>query len=82
MGQTVFWLKIGPIEVPRPPSGSDFHENHTRNLIFGVPGPLGANLGNFELGGGGPMYAIVLRLTGAGLGLAGNDYYIRWAGDG
>ena len=27
--------------------------------MFGVPGPLGAKLGNFELGGGGPMYAIV-----------------------
>ena len=25
--------------------------------MFWVPGPLGAKLGNFELGGGGPMYA-------------------------
>ena len=27
--------------------------------MFGVPGPLGAKLGDFELGGGGPMYVIV-----------------------
>ena len=48
-----FWLKIGPIEVPRPPPGSNFGETDTRNPIFGVPGPLGAKLGNFELGGWG-----------------------------
>ena len=59
MGQTQIWPQIGPIKVPRPPPGSDFHETDTRNPIFGVPGPLGAKLGNFELGGGGPMYAIV-----------------------
>ena len=29
--------------------------------MFGVPGPLRAKLGNFELGGGGPMHAIVYQ---------------------
>ena len=64
MGQAHLWLNIGPIKVPRPPPGSDFHETDTRNPIFGVPGPLGAKLGNFELGGGGPMYAIVYPASG------------------
>ena len=53
MGQTHLWLKIGPIKVPRPPPGSDFHETDLRNKIFGVPGPLGAKWGNFELRGWG-----------------------------
>ena len=59
MGQTHLWLKIGPIKVPRPPPGSNYHETGPRNPIFGVPGPFGAKWGNFDLGGGGPMYAIV-----------------------
>ena len=50
MGQAHLWLKIGPIKVPRPPPGSDFHETDTRNPSLGVPGRLGAKFGNFELG--------------------------------
>ena len=38
---------------PDLPPGSNFHETDPRNPIFGVPGPLGAKLGNSELGGGG-----------------------------
>ena len=52
-------FKIGPIKVPRPPPGSNFPETDTRNPMFGVPGQWAAKLGNFELGGGGPLYAIV-----------------------
>ena len=74
MGQTHLWLKIGPIKVPRPPPGSDFHETDTRNLIFGVPGPLGAKLRNFAFGGWGAhvcyslpsMYALVTPAPGPG----------------
>ena len=45
MGQTQIWPQIGPIKVPRPPHGSNFHETDQRNLIFGIPEPLGAKLG-------------------------------------
>ena len=53
MGQARLWLKIGPSKVPRPPPGPISHETDPRNQIFGAPGPLGAKLGNFELGGWG-----------------------------
>ena len=53
MGQTQIWPRIGPISVPRPRTGSIFGETETRKQSFGVPGPLGAKLGDFGLGGWG-----------------------------
>ena len=55
MGQTQIWPRIGPISVPRPRTGSIFGEPDTRKPIWGVPGPLGAKLGDFFVG---PMYTI------------------------
>ena len=76
--------------IPHPPSssppGSNFHEADMRNPFWGVPGQsVGPALGNSELRGGGPMYAIVypwvnivvvsiaspLTITGARIALAG-----------
>ena len=53
MGQTHLWPPIGPIRVPRPVPGLIFHETDTRNLMFGVPGTLGAKFGDLGVGGSG-----------------------------
>ena len=59
MGQTGFWLKIGPIttflEMDR---GDRFPPDAPASQIW-VPGPSGAKFRDFGLGGWGPMYARV-----------------------
>ena len=45
MDQTETCQNIGPLSVPRPPTGSG--ETDTRKRPFGIPGPSGAKLGDF-----------------------------------
>ena len=73
MGQTVFWLKIGPITTfldmdrgDRLPPTSPIQ----RPWSQGRPGLISGILG---WGGGGPMYAIVYPALGPGPGPRARD---------
>ena len=59
MGQTVFWLKIGPITTFLDMDRGDRFPPMPPIRRYGSQGRPGPNFGILGWGGGGPMYAIV-----------------------